>query len=448
MEKFDLGNIARACGGRLVNGEPKTRVKNLVIDHRKAEEGFLFVPIRGERFDGHDFIEGAYAGGAVCVLTERELETEKPYILVESTLQGLQRIAEYYKSLFSVTTVGVTGSVGKTTTKEMLWSVLSQQFNTLKSQGNLNNQTGVPLTVMNLQEDTEAAVIEMGTNHFGEIRSLAKIVRPDICVITNIGTAHIEHLQSRDGILKAKAEMLEYMKQGGRVLVNGDDDKLITLKESREDVFTFGLGKHNDFYAQNIAPKGLEGTRFTALWQGGSMELFVPSPGEHMVYNGLCAVAVGLFMGMKPEQIQRGIERYAPISGRMLIERTDKLTILNDVYNANPASMKAAIDVLQYAQSRKVCILGDMFELGQHSAKYHREVGAYAAEKGIDLVICVGEFSQEAYQEALALGANARYFPDKEEQALYALIEKGDTVLVKGSRGMALEKVVEKLKAF
>ena len=237
MKQFRLGDIAKCCCGRLVNGDPAAEVHSVAIDDRKVQPGDLFVPIKGERFDGHEFISRAFGAGAVATLTERELEGSQPYILVDSTLDAFQAIAEYYKSLFPIKTVGITGSVGKTTTKEMIWSVLSRQFRTLKSEGNLNNQTGVPLTVMRLDNTYQAAVIEMGTNHFGEIASLAKVVRPDFCVITNIGTAHIEHLKSREGILRAKTEMLAYMKEGGRVLVNGDDDKLITLKKSRRDVY-------------------------------------------------------------------------------------------------------------------------------------------------------------------------------------------------------------------
>ena len=447
MKQFRLGDIAKCCCGRMVNGDPAAEVHSVAIDDRKVQPGDLFVPIKGERFDGHEFISRAFGAGAVATLTERELEGSQPYILVDSTLDAFQAIAEYYKSLFPIKTVGITGSVGKTTTKEMIWSVLSRQFRTLKSEGNLNNQTGVPLTVMRLDNTYQAAVIEMGTNHFGEIASLAKVVRPDFCVITNIGTAHIEHLKSRDGILRAKTEMLAYMKEGGRVLVNGDDDKLITLKKSRRDVFTFGLENYNDLYAEDLKPQGLEGTRFTAVWQGGREELFVPAPGTHMVYNALCAMAVGLFMGMPVSEIREGIQAYAPLPGRMLLEKANGLTILNDVYNANPASMKAAIDVLRYAEGRKVCILGDMLELGQDSAHFHRVVGAYAADKGIDLILCVGSMAEEIYREALAHGGNAFYFADAEDDALYNLIRPGDTVLVKASRVMALERAVARLKA-
>lgn len=448
MKGFLLGEAVKAVKGtyRGERGALKREIKGVVIDNRKVEPGFLFVPIKGERFDGHDFILPAYEAGALACATERELEADRPYILVEDSLAAFQALAEFYKSLFDVKTIGITGSVGKTTTKEMIASVLSQDYSVLKSEGNLNNQTGVPLTVFRLEDCYDVAVVEMGTNHFGEIRNLAKIARPDLCFLTNIGEAHIEHLGSKEGILKAKAEMLEYKNEGGRVFVNGDDPYLAKLKEKRTDVTTFGLDEKNDIYAKDVAAKGLEGTDFTACFSGRELALRVPSPGGHMVYNALAAVAAGLALGMEPEAVAKGIAEYAPVSGRMCIEKKNGITVLNDVYNANPGSVRAALDVLAYAQGRKVCVLGDMLELGENAEQYHRETGAYAA-KNADCVVCVGALAEQICRGAEEVGGTALWFGTQEEllEKIGGIVRPGDTVLVKASRGMRLEHTVERL---
>lgn len=448
MKEFLLEEAVKATGGAYY-GDENTRkhaITGVVIDNRRVGPDFLFVPIKGERFDGHDFIPAAYEAGALACVTEYELDTDKPYILVKDSLAAFQALAEYYKGLFDIKTIGITGSVGKTTTKEMIASVLSQAFCVLKSEGNLNNQTGVPLTVFRLEDCHDVAVVEMGTNHFGEIRNLAKIARPDFCFLTNIGEAHIEHLGSKEGILKAKAEMLDYKKEGGRVLVNGDDPYLYTLKQTRTDVTSFGLEPENDIYAKEMIARGLDGTDFTACFDGQELLLHVPSPGPHMVYNALAAVAAGLALGMEPEAIAKGIAEYAPISGRMCIEQKNGITVLNDVYNANPGSVRAALDVLAYAEGRRVCVLGDMFELGKDAERYHKQTGTYAAKK-TDRVLCVGALSRHTCEGAKEAGADAAWFETQDALlgALSDLIEQGDTVLVKASRGMRLERTVERL---
>lgn len=448
MKGFLLSEAVRAVDG-VYHGPADAllqTVRGVVIDNRRVERDFLFVPIKGERFDGHDFISAAYEAGALACITQKALETDRPYILVKDSLAAFQSLAEFYKGLFDLKTIGITGSVGKTTTKEMIASVLAQQFNVLKSEGNLNNQTGVPLTVLRIEDDHDVAVIEMGTNHFGEIRCLAKIARPDFCFLTNIGEAHIEHLGSKEGILKAKAEMLEYKREGGRVFVNGDDPYLATLRAAREDVTSFGLDSKNDIYAKDVVSRGLEGTDFIACFDGQELPLHVPSPGAHMVYNALAAVAAGLALGMGKEAIAKGVCEYAPISGRMCIEQKNGITVLNDVYNANPGSVRAALDVLAYAEGRKVCVLGDMLELGENAALYHSETGAYAAKKA-DLVLCVGPLAQKLCEGAKEAGAQCAWFDTQEAllEQLGTIIAPSDTVLVKASRGMHLEHTVEQL---
>lgn len=450
MVELTLQQIVSACGGTF-QGESDLlshKVSHITIDSRQVQPGCLFVPIRGERFDGHQFIPSAYESGAVCALSERPLDTEHPYILVPSTLQAFQDIAAFYKSLFPISTIGITGSVGKTTTKEMISSVLSQQFDVLKSQGNLNNQTGVPLNIFRLERHHQAAVIEMGTNHFGEIRNLAKIVRPNYCFLTNIGEAHIEHLGSKDGILQAKSEMLEYMQEGGTVFINGDDPYLQKLQRSRQDVVAFGLTPSCQIYGTDLVSLGLEGTDFTLHLEGEQFSFHVPAPGKHMVYNALAAIGAGLALHMDMAAIQQGVASYAPLSGRMDIQKAQSITVLNDCYNANPGSMKASLDVLSYAAGRKVCILGDMFELGEKSQMYHQQIGAHAAQLGIDLILCVGSLAKEIAQGAQQEGSQQVHHFSTQQQLIDALpwlIQPGDTILVKASHGMALDQTVSYL---
>lgn len=444
-----LKQAVEACGGRFYGDEALLGqyITGVTIDSRAVCPGFLFVPIKGDKHDGHNFIPKAREAGALCCLTEKPIEAG-PYILVSSTLDAFQAIAAYYRSLFDIPVVGISGSVGKTTTKELVAGVLEQKYSVLKNEGNLNNQTGVPITVFRLDKCHEAAVIEMGMNHFGEIRNLARIARPKVCVLTNIGEAHLEYLGSKEGILKAKSEMFEYMEPGGHAVINGDDPLLRTLVSRFPDAVTYGLGESNKVRAKDIADLGLDGVSFTACHGGKETKLHVPSPGAHMVMNALAALAVGEILGVSEEQIQRGISGFEPTSGRMHVTDTGRITILNDAYNANPTSMAASICVTAKAKGRSVCILGDMFELGNNENEYHRGIGRHAAKEGIDVIVCVGRLSKNMYEAAIEQGANALHFEDREAllKALPSLIENGDTVLVKASHGMHLETVADWLK--
>ncbi len=449
MVPFTLRQALSACKGAFAGDEKLLgqRITGVTIDSRAVQPGFMFVPIKGENHDGHDFIDKARELGALCCLTEKPLE-EEPYILVNSTLRKFQDIAEFYRSLFGIPVVGITGSVGKTTTKELIAGVLEQKYSVLKNEGNLNNQTGVPITLMKLDHSHEAAVIEMGMNHFGEIANLARIARPKVCVLTNIGEAHLEFLGSKEGILKAKSEMLEFMEPDGHVVINGDDPLLATLVARFPDAVTYGFGEGNRVRAKDVVDMGLDGVSFTACHEGKETKLHVPSPGAHMVMNALAALAVGEILGVGEEHIQRGISGFEPSSGRMHIIEAGKITIISDAYNANPTSMAASISIAAKAKGRKVCILGDMFELGENEAEYHKCVGCHAAKEGIDVIIGVGKLSKNIYEAAQEQGANALHFENREAliEALPKLIQKGDTVLVKASHGMHLETVAEWLK--
>ena len=454
MKNLTLEHIAQACRGQYRGPEEKKdkEAAGIFTDSRKVQEGGLFVPIKGARADGHDFIEGVMEKGALATLSEKDLgERDYPYILVESSLQAVKDIAEYYLKQLKIPVVGITGSVGKTSTKEIISSVLSQKYKVLKTQGNFNNELGLPLTVFNLRQEHEMAVLEMGISDFGEMHRLAKIARPDTCVITNIGLCHLEFLKSRDGILKAKTEIFDFLREDGHIVLNGDDDKLVTVKEAKgvKPVF-FGLENHQGIWADEIVPQGLKGISCRIHMGEESFSVLIPVPGKHMVYNALAAAAVGQIYGLSKEEILEGIESLQPVSGRFHIINTDRYTIIDDCYNANPVSMKASLDILGDASGRKVAILGDMGELGEDQVDMHREVGVYAASRSIDVILCVGELS--AYMaEAARFTAPAKeilHFSTKEElmKDLPKFLKKGDNILVKASHFMEFGKILEALQ--
>ena len=426
------------------------RVSGVSMDTRKLQPGELFIPIVGERLDGHDFLPTAFEKGALAALSERKVEGAESLILVDSTQAACQALAAAYRRLFPIPFVGITGSAGKTTTKELIYSVLSQERDTLKNEGNLNNQTGVPITLFRLEPCYQAAIVEMGTNHFGEIARLSKMVRPDIAVLTNIGDAHIEYLGSREGILQAKCEMFEFMNPEGQVILNGDDPMIHTLLGKCKNITTYGLGQGNDVYATDIEDLGLAGSRFTANVKGRALHVTVRVPGRHMILNALCAVAVGEKLDISDRSIERGIHAYESAAGRMHLIKTERLTILNDAYNANPTSMKASIDVAAATPGRSVLILGDMHELGPKTLEYHAEVGRYAVKRGAGLVITVGPLSEAMHEAVLCAGGEGVHFEDNQAviRAVPSLLRDGDTVLLKGSHGMHLGDVAEYLKNF
>lgn len=456
MKNLTLRNITTACQGTYHGDEAllDREVSNVVIDSRKVEKDALFVAIDGERFNAHQFIPDTIEKGALCVVSHEDLgETDFPYILVESTGQALLDIAKLYRDSFDIKVVGITGSVGKTSTKEMIASVVSQKYRVHKNQGNLNNEWGLPLTIFGMDESHQVAVLEMGVNHFGEMRRLSSVASPDICVITNIGIAHLEFFKTREGILQEKSQMIQDMKAGGSILLNGDDDLLSQMGPVKGVTPAFfGLGENCAFRAENIKTMGLAGTSCTiSLPDGSSFDCVIPLPGAHMVSNALAGAAVGYSLGLTPEEIKAGIENLPSMPGRNNIIKTDRIIILDDCYNANPISMKAAIDVLDMAIGRKVAILGNMGELGDNAQELHREVGEYAAAHNIDLVCGISGFAKDL-AEAAGKGASteALWFETKADflAAMNDIIKDGDNVLVKASHGVALSEVVEELKKF
>lgn len=452
MKNMSLQKIAAACGGTYCGSADLSdrEVSSVVIDSRKAEKDSLFVAIKGARVDGHSFIPQVMKKGALCAVSEQDLgDVPYPYIKVGSCEQALKDIAEHYRRSLDIRVVGISGSVGKTSTKEMIASVLGQKFNVLKTEGNFNNEIGLPLTVFNIREEHEIAVLEMGISHFGEMTRLAKIARPDICVITNIGVAHIESLGSRDGILKAKTEMFKYMNPEGTIILNGDDDKLRGfVSENGVSPVYFGLDPSCPYHAEKTENKGLRGTDAEFVTPDSRFRAHISIPGGHMVYNALAGIAVGTALGMTPDEMARGIEALVPIAGRNNLIETERWSIIDDCYNANPASMKSSLDVLACADTRTVAILGDMFELGASEKEMHYEVGAYAAEKGISVLICIGGLSAETARGARESSDGAAmeilHYSTKEDffKEMNDVLKKDDTILVKASHGMEFTEIV------
>ena len=471
MKGMTLEAVAKACDG-IYHGSDGDKIKEvsaITTDSRQIQPQGMFIAIKGARSDGHAYIDSCYDKGALCCISEQELPGEKrPYIQVESSLQALKDIAQLYRANLDIKVVGITGSVGKTSTKETIAAVLSQKYKVLKTQGNFNNEIGLPLTIFRLTEEDEIAVLEMGISDFGEMTRLTKIAQPDICVITNIGLCHLENLKSRGGILKEKTEIFKSMNPDGTVILNGDDDKLITISEvyGKKPVF-FGIKNTAGIYADHIENLGLEGVRCrihmaadnavqTENQTENAAEDFtvqIPVAGEHMVYNAMAAAAVGEALGLTAEQIKTGIEGMETIAGRNHIIRENGFLILDDCYNANPVSMKASVDVLDTAKGRKVCILGDMFELGENEKQLHYEVGSYLAQKQMDVLLTVGALSTSIAQGAKdyrknhagAYPCSVHTFTTKEEliAQLPALLKQGDNILVKASHAMEFPKVIE-----
>ncbi len=477
MKNLTLENITTACRGTY-HGDPlklPVEAEGVVIDSRKVEKNFLFVAIDGEKVNAHKFIPDTIEKGALCVVSHEDLgETDYPYILVESTGQALLDIAKLYRDSFDVKVVGITGSAGKTSTKEMIASVLAQKYNVHKTLGNFNNEWGLPITIFEMNDSHEIAILEMGVNHFGEMRRLSSVASPDICVITNIGVAHLEFFKTREGIFQEKSQMIQDMKNGGTIILNGDDDLLSRMGPVKGvDPVFFGISRDCEFYASDLASAGLKGTACTLhLPSGEDIRCLVPLPGIHMVSNALAGAAVGYSLGLTPEEIKRGIENLPSIPGRNHIISTDKLVILDDCYNANPISTNAAIDVLTMAIGRKVAVLGTMGELGSDEEQLHFNTGVYAAKQGINLVCGIGRLgraiaegasgfdspgtgslvsgSSDSYSSELtdSAGTKALWFETKEDflSAMKDIIHKGDNVLVKASHGMNFPDLVEALK--
>lgn len=488
---FTIEDIAKTVSGTAFftdtdKADMSACVTCVELDSRLVTEGGVFIAQKGEKVDGHSFIGKVWAAGAKVVITEKspeEVEKEfgipkaewGSYIVVEDSLIALKQLGKAYREKLTIPVVGITGSVGKTSTKEFVAGVLSQKYNVFYTKGNFNNEIGVPLMLLKIREEHEAAVIEMGINHFGEMTRLSEMAQPDIAVITNIGYCHLEFLGDRDGVLRAKTEIFKNMNPDGEVCLFGGDDKLITVSEVHGKApYYFGLdGSQSEkemsvtvISERSLALKGTEAELCFDMPEKGFnnnvIKVRVPLPGHHMVINAAAAANVAMLLGLNADEIKAGIENMGSINGRNEIIILKDMVVINDCYNANPVSMKSSMDLLKLADGATAVILGDMFELGTDEASLHKEVGEYAVASGIDYVYCVGDLSANMYEgarEVFEKGGKSiqiMYFKTRDdmmagikedlESGRRELLPVGVNVLVKASHGMHFEEVVKLLK--
>lgn len=464
MKPFTVRQIIEATKGHLIGGNSillDRHIKGISTDTRTLKEGELFIPLVGEIFDGHYFLDVAAEKGAAAILVHRddanwlpELFPNIATIKVADTLKALQDLGTYQRSRFNIPVIAVTGSNGKTTTKDMIALVLSSKYSVLKTKGNLNNQIGLPLTLLELEDHHEVAVVEMGMNNLGEIHRLAEMARPTIAVITNIGVSHLENLETKENILKAKTEVFDFFTLEHRAILNGDDEYLAKVGDGFPfRIYYYGIGERADIRAQNVVSLGGKGISYDIIIDGETYTIQIPLPGKHNVYNSLAAIAIGKLMGIEIAEIAQSLKAFRSGGMRLNIFTTDfGINVIDDVYNASPDSVKASIDILKDLDGkRKIAILGDMLELGDYSEKAHKEVGRAVANNGIDILITVGKDSR-------FIDSGARDLGMKDEKIIHlgcnkdvielidTMVDVGDTILVKGSRGIKMEEIVEHLR--
>ena len=441
--------ICAAVGGTLLQGEGDALITGVTTDSRAVLAGQLFIPLTGERFDGHAYIDVALTAGAAGCLTARTPETLLPgkaYVQVADTRLALAALAAWYRSRFDLPVVQITGSAGKTTTKEMVAAVLSQRYDTLKTQANFNNDIGTPLTLLGLAPHHQAAVIETGMNHFGEIRYLGAMVRPDIAVITNVGDAHIENLgNTRQGILQAKCEIFEHLSPDGIAVLNGDDPLLNTVALP-QTILRCGRGEGCDVRVTDVDDRGIEGVACTVTTAQASYRLHTDSPGAYMIYPMAMAAAIGEALGLTGEEITAGVAAYVPTGSRMhIIHLPEGRLLIDDCYNANPQAMAEALKLLAAASfRRRAAVLGDMGELGELTTSAHRAIGALTGELGLDTVIAIGEKARDI----AAAAPGAQWYPSVSDAmpAVRAAFTDGTAMLVKASHAMHFENIVKELE--
>lgn len=445
METLRVSEIAKVCGGEF---NIDTEITSVAIDTRKIEKGCLFICIKGERFDAHRFIDEAFEKGAAAVMISEDVKIDKPYIKVDDTAKQMLSLAGYYRSKFDIPIVALTGSVGKTTTKEFTHLVVNSKYKAIKTLGNLNNEIGLPQMLFMLDSSTEAAVIEMGMNHFGEIHRLSTATQPTMGIITNIGVSHIENLGSREGILEAKLEILDGLKKGAPLLLNGDNDLLSTVKNDDYKIYFYAVDNDADFKAVDIK-ENPNSTSFTVQYFGKERSITIPAIGKHNVYNALAAFAVGILLDIDAETAADALKTYEPSGMRQKVVEINGITSIEDCYNASPDSMKAGITTLAGIQAcKKIAVLSDMLELGEYSEQAHYDVGTMVAENKIDYLLCVGNDAKYIVDGARDNGLlNAYLFDSKQSltDKLFEIAEKGDAVLFKASRGMKLEEVISEI---
>lgn len=451
---LNLKQAAQACGGVLKNCSPDEIVKSVITDSRAPEDGCVFIALKGERFDGRRFVRDAVEGGAVCCIVQDESGLEDmPLMVVEDSAAALRDLAAYYREQFDIPVVAVTGSVGKTSTKDMVHSVLSQEFRTLCTSGNFNNEIGLPLTVFRLAQEDRLMVLEMGMSAFGEISRLTRIAKPDTAIITNIGLAHVEHLGSQENIRKAKLEILEGLTPDGALFLNGDDALLWELSGTLPyEVLYYGIENPNcDLVAKDVQLYS-DSSDFKVKIEGKDYQFSVRVPGEHQVYNALAAILTGIRYSIPIEKIIQGVRGFVPSGMRQNVIELPCYTMIKDCYNASPVSMKSGLDVLARTASgrngRKVAILGDMLELGEFSEQAHRDIGKLVCDFRVNCLVTVGEMAKNIADSAVERGFNAScayvfYNNESAKENLAGILQPGDTILLKASRGMKLEELAD-----
>jgi len=457
MLDLTLQNLAKFLGARY-QGAASVIPRGAAIDSRKIKDGDLFFAIKGENVDGHDFIDKAMENGAVgAVISDLSLVNnpqDKNLLICENTIRFLQDLAKLIRQNMEIPVIAVTGSTGKTTTKDMIFSILEQKYNTVKTEGNYNNELGMPLTLCGIDKSHEALVLEMGMRGLGQISFLCQMAQPTYGVITNIGQVHAELLGSQEKIAQAKAELLEFLPKEGTVFLNILDRDLLQpwLNNSQAAVKWFGLSEKADIYASDIHYKGEEGSCFTVNYAGEEQIMELSLPGEHNILNALSAIGIARNLGLNWEQIQKGLASVKLTAMRLQVEDTEKgAKIINDTYNANPTSMAAAVRVLAGMSGiRKIAVLGDMYELGIYEEEGHKSIGKIIYEEKIDILVAVGKLGKLIGLGAIEAGMpedHVLYFAKNQEALDYLkdLINAGDTVLVKGSRGMKMETIVDGL---
>ena len=454
MQAMTVKEIAAAVNGVWLNPrENAPDVTSVSTDSRKIPAGCLFIPLVGEKFDGHNFIDQSLASGAagcLCSKVPQELKEDKFYIQVEDTRLALRAVASAYREKFQIPFVQITGSVGKTTTKEMVAAVLKEKLNVLKTPENFNNDIGTPLTIFGLEPEHQAAVIETGMNHFGEIEYLGALVRPDVAVISNIGDAHIEFLGSREGILKAKCEIFEHLKPNGLAVINGDDPLLDTVDVPFKTI-RCGQAEHCQVRITEVTDLGVEGITCTIETEKETYHLAIDAPGEHMAHAAAIAVAVGEALGIEKDEIVRGVAAYVPAGSRMRVLRmAENRIVLDDCYNASPQSVTAALEILAKTSSceRTVAVLGDMGELGELTRQAHYNMGALAAMLGIDCVVAIGKKASQIADGTEMNGGEVLYFETVDEAmgAVLDQLKPGTAMLVKASHAMHFSTLVDQLR--
>lgn len=455
MADFSLTEILKATGGRLINAKGNKLFKGVSTDTRNIQPGDLFVALVGERFDGNEFAGQAAERGATGVITSKSVTVPEDVtvIEVENTLTALQQLARFHRERFDIPVIAVTGSNGKTTTKDMLAAVLASRFKVLKTEANFNNEIGLPLTLLKLDQSHEVAVVEMGMRARGEIQELAEIALPTVGVVTNVGETHMGILGSLDNIAAAKAELVEAIGHDNLVVLNADNPYVLAMQnKARGKVVFYGLNPGASVRAENIVngENGQLVTRFDCLSARGSVSIVLHAVGIHNVYNALAAIAVGWELGLKPRELQTGIARFVPGAMRLEVQKYGEYTVVNDVYNASPLSMTAALDTLaSISQGRRIAVLGDMLELGEAAIEAHHKIGKIAAEKGIEVLLTVGELAKYIADAAREHGIKEVQAFDGHKEAIESLrsiMKPGDYILFKGSRGMRMETMLEAFK--